>query len=95
MEANVFHVVLCFKMHHFRPEMQSKRWSTSHGMLNLMGPNAPLQARMPTSSNPFTEPNHFEEELAKEKGLPRDLPEDRTEIEVLLDKGGGSIRMST
>ncbi len=44
---------------------------------------------MPTSSNPFTKPNHYEEELPKEKGLPRDL------TKVLPDDGGGLVRMST
>jgi hypothetical protein len=47
-------------------------------MLNPIGPNAPLQARVLTSPNPFIEPNHFEEELPKENGLPWDLPKDRT-----------------
>jgi hypothetical protein len=48
---------------------------------------------MPTSLNLFTEPNHFEEELAKEKGLPKDLLEDRIEIEVLPDEGRRSVQM--
>jgi hypothetical protein len=59
-------------------------------MLNPIGPSAPLQARMPASLNFFIEPNHFEEELLEENGLPRDLLKDRTNIEVLLNGGGGS-----
>ncbi len=62
-------------------------------MLNPIGPNTLLQARVPASPNPFTEPNHFEEELPEENGPPGDLPEDRTETEVLPDGGGGSARM--
>jgi len=65
-------------MHHFGPEMQSKRLNTCHVMLNPIGPNAPLQARVLTSPNLFIKPNHFEEELPKENGLPWDLPKDRT-----------------
>jgi len=63
-------------------------------MLNPIGPSAPLQARVFTSPNPFIEPNHFEEELPKENGLPEDLLENMTKTEVLLDGGGGLIRMS-
>jgi hypothetical protein len=62
-------------------------------MLNPIGPSVPLQVKVLTSPNPFTKLNHFEEELLEENGLFRDLPKDRTEIEVLLDGGGGSIRM--
>jgi hypothetical protein len=32
-------------------------------MLNPIGLNTPLQVRMHASPNPFTESNHFEEEL--------------------------------
>ncbi len=75
--------------------MQSKkRLSTRRVMLNPISPNTPLQARMPASLNPFTEPNQFEEELPEENAMPGDLPEDRTETEVLLDGGGRSARMS-
>ncbi len=75
--------------------MQSKkRLSTRRVMLNPIGPSTPLQARVPTSPNPFTEPNQFEEELPEENALPGDLPEDRTETEVLPEGGGGSARMS-
>ncbi len=49
---------------------------------------------MLASLNPFTKPNHFEEELLKENGLPGDLPEDTTKIKVLPDGGGGSTQMS-
>jgi hypothetical protein len=59
-------------------------------MLNPIGPNAPLQARVLTSPNLFTELNHFEEQLVEENGLFRDLPKDRTKIEVLPNGGGGS-----
>jgi hypothetical protein len=90
MQATIFHAVLCFKMHCFGPEMQSNRLSTRHVMLNPIGPSAPLQARVPTSPNPFTEPNHFKEEFPEENGLPGGLLEDKTEIEVLLHGGGGS-----
>jgi len=58
-------------------------------MLNPIGPSTALQARMPSSPNPFTELNHFEEELPKENGLPRDMPKDRTETKVLPNGGGG------
>ncbi len=61
--------------------------------LNPIGPNVPLQARVPASPNPFTEPNHFEEELPEENGLPEDLQEDMTETEMLPDGGGGSTQM--
>jgi hypothetical protein len=74
--------------------MQSKRLSTRHVMLNLIGLGIPLQARVFTSPNPFIEPNHFEEELLGENGLLGDLLEDRTEKEVLPDDGGGLVRMS-
>ncbi len=80
-------------MHRFRPKMQSKRLNTCRVMLNPIGPNAPLQARVLTSPNPFTELNHFEKELLEENGLFRDFPKDRIEIEVLPDGGGGSTRM--
>jgi hypothetical protein len=63
-------------------------------MLNPIGPSVPLQARVLASPNPFTKPNHFEEELPKENGLPRDMPKDKTETEVLPYGGGGSTRMS-
>jgi hypothetical protein len=33
---------------------------------------------MPASPKPFTELNHFEEELPEENGLPGDLLEDMT-----------------
>ncbi len=89
-----FHVVLCFKMHHFGLEMQSKKLSTRHVMLNPIGPNIPLQTRMPTSPNPFLEPNQFEKELLEENGLLENLLEDKTKTEVLLDGGGGSTQMS-
>jgi hypothetical protein len=81
-------------MHRFRPEMQSKRLNTHCVMLNLIGPNAPLQARVLTSPNPITEPNHFEKELPKENGLPKDLLEDRIKTKVLPDGGGGLACMS-
>ncbi len=74
--------------------MQSKKLSTCHVMQNPIGPNAPLQARVLASLNPFTELNHFEEELLEENGLLGGLPKDRTEIEVLLDGGGRSPQMS-
>jgi len=77
-------------MHRFGPKMQSKKLSTRHVMLNPIGPNTPLQARVLASSNPFTESNHFEEGLPKDNGLLRDLLENMIEIEVLLDGGGGS-----
>ncbi len=67
--------------------MQSKRLSTRRVMLNPIGPNAPLQARVRASPNPFIEPNHFEEELLEENGPLGDLPKDRTEIEVLPNGG--------
>lgn len=44
-----------------------------------------------TSPNPFTKPNHFEKELAKEKGLPRDLAKDGIEIEALPNGEGGLV----
>jgi hypothetical protein len=66
-------------MHRFGPEIQSKRLGTHHVMLNPIGPNALLQARMLASPNPFTEPNHFEEELLEENGLPKDLLENMIE----------------
>jgi hypothetical protein len=47
-------------------------------MLNPIGPNAPLQARKPTSLSHFPKQAHFEEELLEESGLPKDLLEDRT-----------------
>ncbi|CAN5975236.1 unnamed protein product [Sphagnum jensenii] len=81
-------------MHRFGPKMQSKRLSTRRVMLNPIGPNTPLQARVPASPNPFTEPNHFEEELLEENGPFGDLLEDRTKTEVLPDGGGGLARMS-
>jgi hypothetical protein len=77
-------------MHRFGPEMQSKRLNTRRVMLNPIGPNVPLQARVPASSNPFIEPNHFEEELPEENGPLGDMPEDMIETEVLPDGGGGS-----
>ncbi len=69
--------------------MQSKRLNTHCVMLNLIGPSVPLQARVLTSPNPIIEPNHFEKELPKENGLPRDFLEDRIETKVLPDGGGG------
>ncbi len=75
-------------MHHFGPGMQSKRLSTHCVMLNPIGPNSPLQARVLTSPNLFTEPNHFEKELLEENGLPKDLLEDMIETKVLPDGGG-------
>ncbi len=71
--------------------MQSKKMSTHHVLLNLIGPNIPLQARVPTSLNLFTELNHSEEELPKENGLPEDLLKNMTETKVLLDGGGGLV----
>jgi hypothetical protein len=50
-------------MHCFGPEMQNKILSTRHVMLNPIGPNIPLQAKVFASSNPFIKPNHFEKEL--------------------------------
>jgi hypothetical protein len=47
-------------MHRFGPEMQSKKMSTHHVLLNLIGPGTPLQARVLTSPNFFIELNHFE-----------------------------------
>jgi len=94
MYATVFHAVLCFKMHRFGLEMQGKRLSTRCVMLNPIGPNAPLQARVPASPNPFTKLNHFEEELPEENGPLGDLLKDKTETKVLPDGGGGLARMS-
>ncbi len=74
--------------------MQSKRLSTCHVMLNPIGPNTPLQARVLASLNPFTKLNHFEEELLEENGIPGDLPKDRTKIEVLPNGGRRLARMS-
>jgi hypothetical protein len=82
-------------MHRFGPEMQSKRLSTRHVILNPIGPNAPLQTRVPTSPNPFIELNHFEEELLKENGLPEDMLKDMTKTKVLPNGGGRLARMST
>jgi hypothetical protein len=47
-------------------------------MFNPIGPNAPLQARKPTSLNHLPEQAHFEEELLEENGLPTYLLKDRT-----------------
>ncbi len=82
--AAPIHVVLCFKMHRFGPEMQSKRLSTRRVMLNPIGPSIPLQVRVLASPNIFTEPNHFEEELLKENGLPGDLLKDMTKTRCYL-----------
>jgi hypothetical protein len=78
-------------MHCFGHEKQSKKMSTQHVLLNLIGPNTPLQARMPTSPNFFIKLNHFQEELLEDNGLHGDLPKNRIEIEVLPDGRGGSI----
>ncbi len=63
--------------------------STHHVLLNLIGPSTHLQARVFTSPNVFTELSHFEEELLKENGFPRDLLKNRTETKVLPHGGGG------
>ncbi len=62
--------------------MQNKRLSTRHVMLNPIGPDTPLQTKVFASPNIFIEPNHFEKELPKENGLPRDLLQDMTETKV-------------
>ncbi len=64
-------------------------------MLNHIGPSTPLQVRVFKSPNPFIEPDHFEEELPEENGLPGDLLKDKIKTKVLLDSGGGSTQMFT
>jgi len=75
-------------MHILGPKMQSKKLSTGCVMLNFVGPNAPIQVRMLAS------PNHFEEELPKDNGLPEDLPKDKTKIKVLPNGEGRLAQMS-
>jgi hypothetical protein len=60
--------------------MQSKKLSTHYVLLNPIGPNTPLQARVLASSNHFLELIHFEEELLEENGLLGDLPKNKTKV---------------